>query len=83
MAKGTGLTTTKYPISSELTVIVGKGPMTRPEIMKKVWVYIKKNGLQNENNKRMIVPDSRLSKVIGSKSIDMLKLAGKLSAHIG
>lgn len=82
MAKGSGFTK-ELEISSELAAIVGKGPMSRPQITKKLWAYIKKNGLQKENDKRIIVPDSKLAKVIGSKPINMMALAGKLSAHIG
>ncbi|AHK63812.1 hypothetical protein BOKEGFJH_00941 [Chlamydia avium] len=70
-------------ISSELAAIVGKGPMPRTEIVKKVWEYIKKHNLQDPKNKRNILPDSNLAKVFGSSStIDMFQMTKALSRHI-
>ncbi|MCB1149406.1 MAG: hypothetical protein KDK48_04510 [Chlamydiia bacterium] len=68
--------------SAELTAIVGKGPMPRTEITKKLWAYIKKNKLQDEENKRMINPDEKLGKVLGNRSIDMFKMTAKVSKHL-
>lgn len=70
-------------ISDELAQITGKGPMPRTEITKKLWDYIKANGLQDKKNKRLINPDPKLAKVFGSSQpIDMFKMPGKLSKHI-
>ena len=70
-------------VSEELEAIVGRGPMARTEITKKLWEYIKKHKLQDTNNKRMINPDAKLAKVLGStSSIDMFKMTSKLSKHI-
>lgn len=77
-----GLTSMTYSLSEELASIVGGKKMTRPQVVKKLWVYIKKNKCQDSKNKRMIVPDRKLSEVIGKKPIDMLKLATALSKHI-
>ncbi len=56
--------------------------MSRPEVTKKVWEYIKKHDLQNPKNKRQIVPDAKLAKVFGNKEpIDMMQLARVLSPH--
>ncbi len=72
-----------YPLSDELIAIVKEKELSRGNVTKKVWDYIKANNLQDEKNKRMIVPDEKLSKVFGhSDSIDMMKLAGLLSKHI-
>ena len=72
-----------YPLSKELAEIVGVSELSRPETTKKVWDYIKKHNLQDPNNKRLIVPDKKLSQVFGHKDpIDMMKLAGILSKHI-
>lgn len=71
-----------YP-SAALAEIVGKGPMPRTEITKKLWVYIKKHKLQDKENKRMINPDAKLGKVLGNRSIDMFKMTSKVSKHIG
>lgn len=83
MAKrGSGLTKLKYKPSADLAEIVGSKPISRPEVTKKIWAYIKKYKLQNKINKREINPNSKLSAVTGSGSFDMMKLAGKLSPHL-
>lgn len=70
-------------VSEALAEIVGHGPMPRTEVTKKLWEYIKKHKLQATDNKRNIVPDQRLSKVLGStQPIDMFKMTSKLSKHI-
>lgn len=69
-------------ISEELAEIVGRGPMPRTEITKKLWDYIKKHKLQDTKNKRNINPDAKLAKVLGSQTIDMFKMTSKLSKHI-
>lgn len=69
--------------SSELAAIVGKSPMPRTEITKKLWEYIKENNLQDKANKRMINPDDKLAKVFGSpKPIDMFKMTSEVSKHL-
>jgi chromatin remodeling complex protein RSC6 len=70
-------------ISSELAVIVGKGPMPRTEVTKKLWAYIKKHKLQDLKNKRNIVPDDNLSKVLGKKTINMFEMTRAVSKHLG
>lgn len=70
-------------VSDTLAEIVGKGPMARTEVTKKLWDYIKKHKLQDHNNKRMINPDAKLAKVLGSSnSIDMFKMTSKISKHL-
>ncbi len=68
--------------SEALSEIVGKGPMPRTEITKKLWAYIKKHKLQDDENKRMINPDDKLGKVLGNRSIDMFKMTAKVSKHL-
>lgn len=80
--KPSGLTKQTYSISEDLQAVVGSGKMTRPQIVKKLWVYIKAKKCQDAKNKRMICPDAKLAKVIGNKPVDMLKLAGHLNKHI-
>lgn len=80
--KKSGLTSMTYSVSEELQEIVGGKTMTRPQIVKKLWVYIKAHKCQDAKNKRMICPDKKLSAVIGNKPVDMLKLAGYLNKHI-
>lgn len=72
-----------YRLSSDLSQIVGTTELTRGDVTKKVWDYIKAHGLQDENNKRVIKPDAQLAKVFGSQEpIDMFKMAGLLSKHM-
>src|SRR5436309_1012050 len=62
--------------SAELAVIVGNKPLPRTEIVKKTWDYIKKNDLQDKNNKRMINTDDKLKTVFdGKDQISMFEIA--------
>ena len=70
-------------ISSDLAEVVGKGPMPRPEVVKKLWVYIKKNNLQDPKNKRNINADANLKKVFAGKSVvNMFEMTKLVSAHL-
>ncbi len=81
--KGGGLTSMTYSVSSDLGAIVGNGRHTRPQIVKKIWVYIKAKRLQDAKNRRLIVPDEKLGRVFGGRrSVDMLKMAGLINKHI-
>ena len=55
-------------ISAELAAVVGKGPMPRSEVVKKLWAYIKSKKLQDEKNKRDINADEALKVVFGGKA---------------
>jgi len=84
-AKGkrkSGLMMTKCKLSADLASIVGTTSATRPEVVKKICVCIKKHKLQDAKKRRMIKPDKKLSSVLGKKPIDMLKMAGMISKHI-
>lgn len=72
----------KKSLSKELSAIVGEKQLSRPEVTKKTWDYIKEHSLQDPKNRRTIIPDTKLAKVIGTEPIDMMKLAGLLSKHI-
>ena len=67
--------------SSTLAAVIGSGAMPRTEVTKKLWAYIKKNGLQDKSNRRMINADDKLRAVFGGKSqvsmFDMTKLVSK------
>lgn len=80
--RSSGLTQMTYSVSSQLEAIVGAKKLTRPQIVKKLWAYIKAKKCQDAKNRRMIVPDSKLSEVLGKKPVDMLKLATLLNKHI-
>ena len=66
-----------------LSDIIGAKPVPRTEIVKKLWVYIKKNNLQDKKNKRNINADEKLLKLFaGKKQISMFDLAGVIGKNI-
>jgi chromatin remodeling complex protein RSC6 len=70
-------------VSPELAKIVGDGPMPRSEVVKKLWVYIKKNNLQDPANKRNINADASLQAVFnGKKVVNMFEMTKLVSAHL-
>lgn len=70
-------------LSPELEAVTGKGPMPRTEVVKKLWEYIKKNNLQNPQNKRNIMADDKLKPVFGGKSeVSMFEMTKLVSAHL-
>ncbi len=70
-------------ISADLAVVVGKGPMPRSEVVKALWVYIKKNNLQDPKNKRNINGDDALTKVFGGKkTVNMFEMTKLVSKHL-
>jgi chromatin remodeling complex protein RSC6 len=68
-------------ISGSLGAVIGAGPYPRTEVTKKLWGYIKKHGLQDSKNRRMINGDDKLREVFGGKKqvsmFDMTKLVSK------
>lgn len=54
--------------SPALADVIGNKPLPRTEIVKKIWDYIKKNGLQDKTNRRMINTDAKLKTLFGGKS---------------
>ena len=80
-AKNTGLNK-PMKVSESLQAVIGKKTCSRPQSMKFIWGYIKENKLQDTNDKRIINPDAKLSKVIGKKPINMMKLAGATFKHL-
>ena len=69
--------------SATLAEVVGSKPMPRTEVTKKLWAYIKKNGLQDKNNKRMINADASLKPVFGGKSsVNMFAMTKLVSKHL-
>ena len=69
--------------SSMLAEVVGAKPMPRTEVTKKLWAYIKKNGLQDKKNRRMINADDSLKAVFGGKSsVNMFAMTKLVSKHL-
>ena len=70
-------------VSDELAVIVGAGPMPRSEVVKGLWIYIKKHSLQDPANKRNINADEALQAVFGGKkTVNMFEMTKLVSAHL-
>ena len=70
-------------LSSELEAVVGKGPMSRGQVVKQIWVYIKKHNLQNPANKRNILADAKLMPLFGGKKeVTMFEMTKLVSGHM-
>ena len=70
-------------ISPELAEVVGKGPMPRSEVVKALWIYIKKHDLQDPKNKRNINADANLKAVFGGKGmVNMFVMTKLVSKHL-
>ncbi|MEP7067382.1 MAG: SWIB/MDM2 domain-containing protein [Gemmatimonadota bacterium] len=66
-----------------LSAVVGSGPLPRTEITKKLWQYIKKNGLQDAKVRRNINADDKLGKVFGGKKqVSMFEMTKLVNKHI-
>ena len=66
-----------------LGAVVGSSPMPRTELTKKIWAYIKKNGLQDKKNRRNINADDKLKAVFGGKSsVSMFEMTKLVSKHL-
>ena len=69
--------------SAALAAVVGSSPMPRTEVTKKIWAYIKRNGLQDSKNRRNINADERLNKVFGGKKqVSMFEMTKLVNKHL-
>jgi upstream activation factor subunit UAF30 len=69
--------------SAALSEVVGSKAIPRTEVTKKLWAYIKKNGLQDKKNKRMIKSDDALKPVFGGKAtVNMFEMTKLVSKHL-
>lgn len=70
-------------LTADLEAVVGKGPMPRSQVVKKLWAYIKKNNLQDPKNKRNINADAKLKIVFGGKgTVNMFEMTKLVSKHL-
>lgn len=70
-------------LSADLEAVVGKGPLPRSEVVKKLWEYIKKHDLQNPKNKRNILADDKLKAVFDGKAeVTMFEMTKLVSKHL-
>jgi chromatin remodeling complex protein RSC6 len=73
------------PVTPDATLaaVVGNKPLPRTELTKKLWAYIKKNGLQDKTNRRQINADANLKAVFGGKSsVDMFSMTKLVGKHV-
>ena len=68
--------------SKELAAVVGSKPLPRAEVVSKVWDYIKKNNLQDPQNKREIMADEKLQAVFGKNRVTMFEMNKHLAQHL-
>lgn len=69
--------------SSDLAAVVGDKPLPRTEVVKKLWLYIKKHGLQDAKNRRNINADDKLKAVFGGKkTVSMFEMTSLVSKHL-
>ncbi len=68
--------------SPQLAAITGTAPLPRTEVVRKVWDHIKKNKLQNPENKREILADDKLRSVFGKDRVSMFDMNKHLSRHL-
>jgi len=69
--------------SATLGAVIGSGSMPRTEVTKKIWGYIKRNGLQDKKNKRMINADEKLKPVFGGKAqVSMFEMTKLVNKHL-
>ena len=68
---------------AKLAAVVGDKPLPRTELTKKIWAYIRKHGLQDAKNKRMINSDDKLKEVFGGKKqVSMFEMTKLVSKHV-
>ena len=68
--------------SSALAEVVGAKPLPRTQVVKKLWEYIKKNGLQDKKNKRNINADAKLKPIFGKAQVSMFEMTKLVSKHL-
>jgi chromatin remodeling complex protein RSC6 len=68
--------------SAALAAIVGSSPLPRTQVVKKLWAYIKKNGLQDSKNRRNINADAKLKTVFGKNTVSMFEMTKLVSKHL-
>jgi chromatin remodeling complex protein RSC6 len=69
-------------LSADLEAVIGKGPLSRGEVVKKMWDYIKKHDLQNPKNKRNIFADEKLRPIFGKDEVTMFEMTKLVSGHL-
>jgi chromatin remodeling complex protein RSC6 len=68
--------------SSTLAAVVGSSPLPRTQVTKKLWAYIKRNGLQDKKNRRMINADAKLRPIFKRDQVSMFEMTKLVSEHL-
>ncbi len=68
--------------SKELAAVVGSDSLPRPQVVKKLWEYIKKHDLQNPENRREIISDDKLRAVFGKDQVTMFEMNKYVAQHL-
>ena len=68
--------------TATLAAVIGSGAMPRTEVTKKIWGYIKRNGLQDKKNRRMINADEKLRPIFGKGQVSMFEMTKLVSKHL-
>lgn len=68
--------------SSTLAAVVGSSPLPRTQVTKKLWAYIKRNGLQDKKNRRMINADAKLRPIFKKDQVSMFEMTKLVSRHL-
>ena len=67
---------------SALSAVVGSSPIPRTELTKKLWAYIKKNGLQDKAKRTMINADAKLKEIFKKAQVSMFEMTKLINSHL-
>lgn len=68
--------------SALLAEVIGSKPIPRTEVVKKLWAYIRKHGLQDSKNRRNINADAKLKPIFGKSTVSMFEMTKLVSKHL-
>ena len=68
--------------SDTLAEVVGSKPIPRTEVTKKLWAYIRRKGLQDSKNRRMINADENLRPIFGRSQVSMFEMTRLVNKHL-
>ncbi|KAG2754039.1 SWIB-domain-containing protein [Suillus brevipes Sb2] len=72
----------EYILSESLSVVVGVDKLSRPQVVKRLWEYIRGHELQNPSNRREIMCDDNMRAVFGTEKVDMFRMNKVLGRHL-